>query len=34
MEKNRPESTFSFVFNIFYRYYVPKTALVQIIGER
>ncbi len=31
---NRPEDTVQFVFNIFYRYYVPKTALVQIIGER
>ncbi|MBI4170544.1 MAG: hypothetical protein HY514_02535, partial [Candidatus Aenigmarchaeota archaeon] len=31
---NRPEDTVQFVFNIFYRYYVPQTVVVNVIGER
>ena len=31
---NRPEDTIQFVFNIFYRYYVPQTVSVNVIGER
>ncbi len=31
---NRPEDTVQFVFNIFYRYFVPQTVSVNVIGER
>jgi hypothetical protein len=31
---NRPEDTIEFVFNIFYRYYVPQVVTVNVIGAR